>query len=457
MLGVLLGPAEDARSRSTNVARIALPVSPPWPRDPAQPATWGNASSANIVFSQDNRRVRLIAFDSAASNLVRRDPNGRRDVFVVHRDHGEGRLTGRVERVSIARRRGEPNGPSMRPSLDGETHARPHCVAFESRASNLTAGDARRDWDVFVRDLRKRRTALASPGLTGARFAVIDGRCHSLTFSAGGSVWVRDLRARRHHRIARGTRPDQQTNGEGVAYERAGQVWYRSFRLRPGGRISLGRERLVSDDHRGRRGNGRSSDPMLDDAGHYVAFESTATNLCTRRCSGISRDRNGRVSDVFRRTLSRRAPTRDSMQMVSFSHAVRAQGNGASTNPAISGAGENVVFESTATNLQQRPDRAKPDENGRIPDVYGWTYPRRRGHGNVILQTGTGCPPMVDCPNPSTAPSMSSRGNYIGFTGWWNDLCAPARPSQLRRPVCPVPSDAFVRFVGGSHEGYALG
>lgn len=196
---------------------------------------------------------------------------------------------------------------------------------------------------------------------------------------------------------------------------------------------------------------------MLDDAGHYVVFESTATNLCVRRCRGISRDRNGRVSDVFRRTLSGGAPTRDSMQMVSFSHAIKAQGDGASTNPAISGAGENVIFQSTATNLRQRADRAKPDENGRIPDIYGWTFPRRRGYGNVILQTGTGCPTTVECPDPSVDPSMSSRGNYIGFTGWWNSLCDPQRPPQLRRPTCPVPSDAFARFVGGSHEGYDLG
>src|SRR5205085_6406034 len=52
------------------------------------PGTWSDGGSDNASFSQDNRNVRLIAFDSAATNLIAADANARRDVFVVRRAHG---------------------------------------------------------------------------------------------------------------------------------------------------------------------------------------------------------------------------------------------------------------------------------------------------------------------------------------------------------------------------------
>jgi hypothetical protein len=424
--------------------------------DPNAPPAWANGASTRPVFSQDNRRVRLIAFESHASNLVARDRNRVRDVFVIRRGTGGGNMTGRIERASVGPGGREANGPSSDASLDGETRARPRCVAFESTATNLDARDRSRDADVYLRDLRRRTTRLVSVRRTEAVDPVVDGRCRSVTFGSGGWVWVGDVRSGRAFRLARGGGADQQTNGEGAAYERSGQVWHRSFELeRRGGRVRLrrGRERLVSDSATGRPGNGVSSNPAADDAGHYVAFESTATNLCEARCAGISEDRNGPVKDVFRRTLSARAPTRDVMQMVSFSYAVGEQGNGASEDPAISGAGENVVFVSESTNLRRHDDAV--DANGRVRDVFSWTFPRRRGYGNVVRFARYGC--IRGCRGPSEAPSMSSRGNYVAFAAPMTEHCVPGRQQTPFDRPCPSFADVFVRFVGPSHEGYPLG
>src|SRR5687767_11598228 len=47
-----------------------------------------DGSSDNTTFSQDNRVVRLMAFDSAAGNLVAGDRGGHRDVLLFKRAGG---------------------------------------------------------------------------------------------------------------------------------------------------------------------------------------------------------------------------------------------------------------------------------------------------------------------------------------------------------------------------------
>jgi hypothetical protein len=424
-------------------------MSPPAPaRGMRFPSAWSDGGSENVVFAQDNRRVRLLALDSEATNFVAGDRNGMRDVFVIHRGRGAGNTTGRFELASVASGGRQANAPSRNPSLSGETHVPARCVAFESRATNLDPLDRAGDSDVYVRDLRARRTWLVSHRVRDARDPVVDGRCETVTFAAGGRVLVADARRRAVFVVARGADPDQQTNGEGVA----------SYRVeRRGARTALrrGRERLVSDTRAGRPGNGVSGDPAADDRGHYVAFESTATDLCVRRCTGVSADANGATSDVFRRTISRAAPTRDSMQMASYSFDERAQGDGASRNPAISGAGENVAFDSEALNFGFSGQTYAHQTNGRQPNVFSWTFPRARRYGNVKYLARTRC--QGGCRGPELEPSMSSRGNYIAFVVWMNEYCDPTRERFAGDRECPLHTDVYMRYMGPSHEGYPEG
>jgi len=193
-------------------------------------------------------------------------------------------------------------------------------------------------------------------------------------------------------------------------------------------------------------GNGVSSNPVMDDQGHYVAFESTATNLCLNLCKGVSEDRNGRVTDIFRRTLSPKAPTKDVIQMVTFSFAVDQQANGPSANPAMSGAGENIFFESAATNLRQSPRIRNIDPNGRVRDIFYWNLPRRRGFGNISRESRPGRASEAGgyFSRASLNPGMSSRANYVGFTSRQRGKAGERNGPRI--------ADIFIRYMG-SFEG----
>src|SRR5689334_24719914 len=86
--------------------------------------THGNGPSTHAVISGDRRWARAIAFESDASNLVRGDSNGMRDVFVVRRtghydNRGQMWKPGRIRRVSRSRRGGAADGPSYSPAIGG--------------------------------------------------------------------------------------------------------------------------------------------------------------------------------------------------------------------------------------------------------------------------------------------------------------------------------------------------
>jgi Tol biopolymer transport system component len=102
-----------------------------------------DSDSGLTAISADGRYV---AFDSFATNLVPRDTNDARDLFV------HDRRSGRTERVSVAfnGRQGDRDssrGGSSALSADGRI------VAFESDATNLVPNDTNELRDIFVRRL----------------------------------------------------------------------------------------------------------------------------------------------------------------------------------------------------------------------------------------------------------------------------------------------------------------
>jgi hypothetical protein len=449
---VLLAAIQASAGRNTHIA------------SPVGGSPSADGPSDNAVWSQDGRDPRLFAFDSAASNLTPGDTNGTRDVFVLKRKPGQGNLGGDLVRASI-NSAGEPgNGPSIKPSLDGQgDKRRPHCVVFESTATNLDPRDKTGDSDIFIRNFKTNKTALVSTGnFNDAHNPKIDGGCDFVVFEDAGKIWGRDLRAQIKEKkgkvgqvvfIAQGTNPDIETDGKGTAYERNNQVYYQGFRFEYGrGFVKLGSQKLVSSTPSGAPGNGTSKNPDLDDLGRYVAFESTASDLCAD-CAGVKGDRNGAVSDVFRRTISREAPTKDRMQMVSYSQGCSAsnpsaktvdqQGNGPSNNPVMTGAGENIVFDSEADNLKESSGIRQGDPNGHVRDIFYWNFPRGRKCGNVSRESRSDADRSGGQPldGNSYNPALSQRANYIGFT------------SELTRNFeesngATIP-DVFERFLGG--------
>jgi hypothetical protein len=280
---------------------------------------------------------------------------------------------------------------------------------------------------------------------------------------------------RRVCNVGRGANPDIQTNGKGAAYERGGSIKYQAWNpagCEDGKLDKVGGLVTVDKPKTGSAGAGTSLNPSMDDNGHYVAFESTKTGVCNGACegSGGPADQNGAVSDVFRRTLpssgasKSAAPTSGYMQRASYSCgatgagadcAVAAYANGPSNNPALSGAGEYVVFDSAATNLRESTGVSSIDPNGTLRDVYLWNFPRERRKGNVSRESRNNDPLRAQqfFNGNSVKPSTSNKGNYLGFTGDFTTAGNPPQPAAGVNPASAQPN-VFMRFAGGSDEGY---
>lgn len=236
-----------------------------------------NGDSGGAAVSGDNRKTRLAAFHSAASNLVHGDTNRRTDVFIWRRPRGRAGLllnhiSGRLVRVSVDSHGVQGNGDSKWPSLDGSLTTVPHCVAFQSTATNLAAGDTDRVSDIFVRDLRSRRTYLVSGGVAqAATNASIDGHCRRVAFEAGGWTWIGHAHGGRPRRIRSGTQPSYARDGRAVVWTSRGMVWIR--RRGVTSRVGPGSNPRVSDEEYGlwgvsfqtrRRLSGRDHDHYVD-------------------------------------------------------------------------------------------------------------------------------------------------------------------------------------------------
>lgn len=247
----------------------------------------GNGPSGGVTLSGDDRKSRLAAFHSDATNLVGGDTNDATDIFLWQRPRGGNgiSLTGAgfspLQRVSVSSSGAQANGPSRNPSLDGSIRTKPRCVAFESEASNLADRDNDRVADVFVRDLRTRRTTLVSRGIRpAATDPTIDGSCRQVAFESGGRVYLGSARGGRPRSLGRGRNPDLSLDGSAIVWEKGSAVMIR--RNRRTSRVTpSGRNPSVSDNESGIWG---------------IVFESS--RRLTRR------DRNS-TTDVYTRVVRR--------------------------------------------------------------------------------------------------------------------------------------------------------
>jgi Tol biopolymer transport system component len=371
---------------------------------------------------------RFVAFESDSANLVRRDTNGRSDVFIRDRKRGTTR------RLSVGSKGGQANGDSFMPAISGDGRfvafvseariliARPddgrpsifvhdrrthrtslvsvtlkrergpanslypaisadgRFVAFASEAEHLVRGDRNGDRDIFVRDLKTRRTRLASIGLNGAD---AHGGSYAPSISASGrfvafhshasnlvkgdrhrsDVFVRDLMSGRTQRVSVGLngtkpndiseRPSISADGRLVAFESLAsnlvegdttddrEVFVRDLESGVTRRVSLGSN--------GAEPNDSSRRPSISAGGRFVAFASRASNL-------VEGDIND-APDVFVRDLRSGEAALGSVGLD------RAEADGGSGAPAISADGRRIAFASGATNLVER------DTNG-VADVF---------------------------------------------------------------------------------------
>jgi len=205
---------------------------------------------------------RFVAFRSVAGDLVADDGNGASDVFV--RDARAGTTT--LVSVNLA-----GTGSSGGDSYFAKISASGRFVAFEGDAGNLVANDVNGLSDVFVRDLKKRTTTLAS--VNGSGTGVGNGGSFASSISPNGRFVSMTSHA------SNLVTPD----GNGAA-----DVFVRDMKA--------GTTTLVSVNDLGTgTANGTSYADSMTPNGRFVVFESTAGNIA-------GSDSNGGF-DVFVRDL----------------------------------------------------------------------------------------------------------------------------------------------------------
>jgi hypothetical protein len=273
----------------------------------------GNDSSLGPSISADGQ---IVAFTSRASNLVAGDTNARYDVFI------HDRATGITERVSVDSSGGEGNDDSYNPSISADGQI----VAFDSKASNLVAGDTNGVRDVFIHDRATgitERVSVDSSGVEGNDISFvpsISANGQVVAFSSGASNLVAG---------------DTNARYDVFVHDRATGITER-----------------VSVDSSGVEGNGDCFWPSISADGQVVAFSSAATNL-------VAGDTN-HTWDVF---VHDRAAGITERVSVGSSGAEGDNTSGYYNFPSISADGQIVAFQSYASNL------VAGDTNG-VPDVF---------------------------------------------------------------------------------------
>lgn len=209
-----------------------------------------NGASEWATVSRDGRYV---AYESAATNLVSGDTNGRKDAF----------LYDRVTRATRLISRGPTGVPGNGDSYDVQVSANGKVVAFASRASNLVDNDTNGLADVFLYDIGAK--TLMRVSLTASGTQVSGSDCDQPTVYEDGNFVVY---------VSSGTNLPG-ANGVPQIYAtrpKTGKVW------------------LASRNSSNESANGTCAAPTFGGRTH-LTFTSTASNLDVD-------DTNG-VSDVF--------------------------------------------------------------------------------------------------------------------------------------------------------------
>jgi tricorn protease-like protein len=335
-------------------------------------ATGGAQANGGSMFPSISGDGRYVAFSSYASNLVSGDTNNAMDIFVHDRQAGQ------TTRVSVSSGGVQANNESWRSSISSDGRY----VAFQSSASNLVSGDTNNQQDIFVRDRQTGETTRVSVATDGTpanwdcynpsisadgRYVAFESVANNLVPDGSGilynNIYVRDRQSGQTSRVSVSVSGGQaigssnnafiSADGRFVVFESwatnlvtddtndANDIFVRDRQM--------GQTTRVSVSSTGAQANGYSWTPVISADGRYVAFRSEATNL-------VSGDTNDR-QDIFVRDRQTGQTTRVSLAVNG------AQANRDSLNPAISGSGRYVAFNTEATNL------VSGDTNG-VQDVF---------------------------------------------------------------------------------------
>lgn len=251
-------------------------------------------------------------------------------------------------------------------------------LVFQSRASNLNAGDGDAHSDVYLYDGDNRSLQLLSrAGASGSK-ANHDSFAPALSLDGRLIAFV--------SRASNLDSADTDSRADIYLYDRAGD----SLTL-----ISRAGERSERSEQ-GAKGNGDSTEPALSADGRFIAFATRASNL------GDGDDDT--VSDIH--LFDRRSGT---LELISRAGAGSVKGNGDSRHPVLSADGGKVAFFSKASNLG-----SGRDDSG--PGLY--VYDRPSGSLRSIVRLGAD---ESGEERKLSGPSLSADGRYLAYSAIASD------------------------------------
>jgi Tol biopolymer transport system component len=314
-------------------------------------------------------------------------------------------------------------------------------VAFTSDAANLVPGDQNKGRDVFVRDLSRGLTRLATLDTAGeqdnagrawadglsedGRYVIFTGEASNLVpgdTNGGSDVFVRDLRYGITTRASL-TSDGAQIRDRSVGHAISGDGRYVAFTTYCGCVVAgdtfrdtndiyvrdlkKGVTRLVSTALGGAKANESSDSAAISTNGRYVAFTSLASNL-------VPGDTNGAI-DVFRHDLETGETIRVSLgpggrQGVGGQTAYGSTGD--TPEVSMSSDGRYVAFTSSAPLV----DGPHAPNDAYVRDVKAGT--------TTLVSVGLGGVPKNSFDGRFAAPRLTGNGRYVAFTSYATNLVA---------------------------------
>jgi Tol biopolymer transport system component len=349
------------------------------------------------------------------------------------------RVTGQITLESVGPDGARPDGDSQGPSLSSDGRI----LAFETLASNLVTGDARRRRrHLVVRDRPAGvwRTPAGPQGLEPdgeSGDAAVAGNGTAVVFTSDATNLVPGQDANGpapdvyRWRLDEGTivrvsvdstgaqSPAGTSHGPSVSHDGELVAFVSTARLTADDTndvadvylrdLRRGVTTLVSRGLRGRSADGPSHSPALSAGGGFLAFVSRAGNL-------VHGDRNGE-GDVFLYDVAANA-----IALVSAT-AAGVAANAASGAPAISAEGRHVAFQSVASNLRGCESSGGTATGGRSRAACPPAVPDRNLLPDIyLLDRAPGCvtrisgPPGGDWWAPSVAPALDAAGAVVIFS-----------------------------------------
>jgi hypothetical protein len=315
------------------------------------------------------------------------------------------RNTGVTKMISVAANGEQGNGDCAEPSIsaDGET------VVFESRATNLVAGDNNNAKDIFLWRRSSNSIELISKS---ANDAAADADCFDAAVSGNGNFVVFTSSA---------------TNLSAVPKGRSvSNIFLRD--------VVNGKTEMISID------------PVMKSGGNgykgSISFDGSCISFCSASGTLVANDNNN-LWDIFlwqkgQAGLKRISLTHDGKERNGGSEAASRQ-----VASVISGNGKFVAFATTATNMI-------PNDNNTFQDVFVVNV--ETGKVDVASFTHDGAPSNGDSPiEQGERVSLSYDGTWVAFPTKATNLGAPGSNIILHNTVTGKKS--AVSNVTGSYVG----